>query len=351
MPGTRTMNLAERTAHTATRSLRTGVVMLLAFACTARAFETSRCPLADGFDYPVGKPDAAGYYKSRGYYPNGHLGEDWNGRGGGDSDLGDPIYAIGNGVVVHSDNVGVGWGNVVIVRHAFRDASGKIEMVDSLYGHLLERKVKLHQIVQRGQLVGTMGSNNGMYFVHLHLEVRKNLQIGMNRSQFARDYSNYYSPSQFISAHRQLPSSLQKMEIPTNTFAPYGKTLAEADLGSGGSKGLNIPVFQGNPTLPSVRLTPTASIRPPTSTAAIAARSGTASKSATATASKSGGAPKPGTSSSAGSRAAAPTSPPPARPAPTPPASAKPDEDFWTRLKSKLKQGRLTEEPGQRAGR
>lgn len=339
MPGTTTMNLAGRVTESTMSSLGAAmaIAMLLASAIVAEAFETIRCPLADGFDYPVGKPDAAGYYKSRGYYPNGHLGEDWNGRGGGDSDLGDPIYSIGNGVVVHSDNVGVGWGNVVIVRHAFRDASGKIDMVDSLYGHLQERKVKLHQIVQRGQLVGTMGSNNGMYFVHLHLEVRKNLQIGMNRSQFARDYSNYYSPSQFISAHRQLPSSLQKVEIPINTFAPYGKTLAEVDRGSGGAKGLNIPVFQGNPTLPSVRLTPTASIRPPTSTTSTNGKSVQTSKAGTV---KGGGNPAPPAPSVATSRPVSPPSLP-----------QKPDEDFWTRLKSKLKQGRLTEEPDQRAVR
>ena len=39
----------------------------------------------DGFDFPVGKPDSEGYYRSRGYRPNGHLGEDWNGKGGGNT--------------------------------------------------------------------------------------------------------------------------------------------------------------------------------------------------------------------------------------------------------------------------
>lgn len=336
MPGTETMNLADRMAKPAKRSLWTGVVVMLACACacTASAFQTIRCPLADGFDFPVGKPDANGYHKARGFFPNGHLGEDWNGNGGGDTDLGDPIYAMGNGIVLHSDNVGVGWGNVVIVRHAFRDASGKIDMVDSLYGHLQERKVKLHQIVQRGQLVGTMGGNNGMYPVHLHFEIRKNLQIGMNRSQFARDYSNYYSPTQFISARRQLPSSLQKVEIPINTFAPYGKTLADANLESGGGKNINVPVFRGDTGLPSVRLTPTASIRPPSEQ----------SKSK-----------KPSTTSGTGadgSSVPSPSSPTPSQPvtkSSTPPApTVKTDEDFWARLKSKLKQGRLTDETNSR---
>lgn len=208
----------------------------------AGAADTIRCLLADGFDFPVGKPDAEGYYKYRGFWPNGHLGEDWNGKGGGNSDLGDPIYSIGRGVVVLSEDVKVGWGNCVIVRHAYRDATGKIDMIDSLYAHLLERKVRVNEVVERGQLVGTMGGNNGMYAVHLHFEIRKNLQIGMNRSQFARDYSNYHSPTTFINAHRQLQASFQKVDIPVKTFAAYGKTLAD-DPPSGSGRGVTIPIF------------------------------------------------------------------------------------------------------------
>ena len=219
------------------------------FSITAHA-ATVRCQLADGFDFPVGKPDGDGYYKFRGFTPYGHLGEDWNGRGGGDSDLGDPIYSIARGVVVLSENVGVGWGNVVIVRHAFRDESGRISMVDSLYGHLHERKTRVNQVVERGQLVGTMGSNNGMYAVHLHLEIRKNLQIGMNRSQFGRDYSNYYSPTQFINAHRTLPAGFARVDIPVNTFAAYGQSLSATETSgvTRTSRGLSIPIYRGGKT-------------------------------------------------------------------------------------------------------
>ncbi len=218
--------------------------------------ETARCYLAEGFDYPVGKPNAVGYYKARGFWPNGHLGEDWNGGSGGDSDEGDPIYAMGNGIVVFSDDVRVGWGNCVIIRHVYREATGKIEMVDSLSGHLLERKVKVGQLVEKGQLIGLMGGNNGMYPVHLHFEVRKNLNIGMNRSQFARDYSNYYSPTAFIEAHRHLSADSKRYEIPINTFAPYGGEVtgdqksAAGVTSSGGvirtGKGLSIPVINGS---------------------------------------------------------------------------------------------------------
>ena len=121
----------------------------------AQSYTSAR--LADGFDYPVGKPDAYGYYVYRGFSQNGHLGEDWNGNGGGNSDEGDPIYSIANGIVVFSEDYARGWGNVVIVRHAYRGKSGQVEFVDSLYGHLKVRSVKLGQQVTRGQVVGTMG--------------------------------------------------------------------------------------------------------------------------------------------------------------------------------------------------
>src|SRR5688500_6139011 len=91
--------------------------------------------LANGFDLPVGKPDGEGYYKARGYRPNGHLGEDWNGKGGGDTDLGDPVYSCAHGVVVYAQNFGHGWGNVVIIRHVYEEG-GQQKHVDSLYGHL-----------------------------------------------------------------------------------------------------------------------------------------------------------------------------------------------------------------------
>lgn len=208
-----------------------------------------RCQLADGFDFPVGKPNADGYYKSRGYWPNGHLGEDWNGKGGGDSDLGDPIYSTARGVVVISENVGVGWGNCVLIRHAYRDATGKIAMVDSLYAHLHQRMIKVGQTVEKGQIVGTMGGNNGMYLVHLHFEMRKNLRIGMNRSQYARDNSNYYSPTDFINKHRVLPTSFQKYPIPLGLFAPYGRSLADAR--SDGETTVKVPTLPtSRPDLP-----------------------------------------------------------------------------------------------------
>ena len=178
--------------------------------------------LADGFDFPVGKPNAVGYHKARGMTPNGHLGDDWDGDGGGNTDLGDPIWCIGTGVVVLAGNMHMGWGNVVMVRHSFREpAEGNaIRTVDSLYGHLDTILVRVGQVLARGQQLGTMGTAFGLYDAHLHFEVRKNINIGMFRSQFARDYSNYYDPTEFVNDHRQLRGGGNAL-IALNTFRPY----------------------------------------------------------------------------------------------------------------------------------
>jgi murein DD-endopeptidase MepM/ murein hydrolase activator NlpD len=179
--------------------------------------ESAFTKLADGFDFPVGKPDAKGYYKARGFRSHGHLGEDWDGLGGGDTDLGDPIYCIGDGVVVFARDCKLGWGDVIIVRHAFREG-GRIKNIDSFYGHLQRMLVHQGQTVARGQQIATMGNARGLYDAHLHLEIRKNIEIGMSRAAFARDFNNYFDPTQFIMSRRTLRGGGGTYRIAMNTF-------------------------------------------------------------------------------------------------------------------------------------
>jgi murein DD-endopeptidase MepM/ murein hydrolase activator NlpD len=184
---------------------------------SSRSMETASTRLADGFDFPVGKPEAEGYYKARGYRPGGHQGEDWDGVRGGDTDLNDPIYCIGDGIVVFARDVHLGWGNVVIIRHAYRE-NGEVKHIDSLYGHLNSFSVSRGQRVARGQQIGKMGTAHGQYDAHLHLEIRKNLEIGMSRSKFQKNFSNYYDPSQFIASHRHLAGGGASFKVAMNTF-------------------------------------------------------------------------------------------------------------------------------------
>jgi len=181
--------------------------------------------LADGFDAPVGKPSGVGYYKARGLRlkPPVHFGEDWNGTRGGDTDLGDPVYACGDGIVIFSFDIAAGWGNVVIIRHAFRDpASGAVKFIDSLYGHLERRMAKLGQEVKRGQQVGTIGNNRGMYPAHLHFEMRHNLRIGMHRDSVTRTMDNWADPTEFINKFRRLNKEFRQVAAPIGTFQAYG---------------------------------------------------------------------------------------------------------------------------------
>ncbi len=183
-----------------------------------------RMKLADGFDYPVGKPDAKGYYKARGMRLTRpvHFGEDWNGLGGGDSDLNDPIYACGDGVVTFAADVKVGWGRVVLIRHAYREpATGQVKYVDSQYGHLRSILVKKGDLVKRGQKIGTMGNNRGMYAAHLHFEIRYNLMIGMFRESVSKSTKNWADPTKFIKAHRRLKKEWRPVVVPTGTYKVY----------------------------------------------------------------------------------------------------------------------------------
>jgi len=105
----------------------------------------------------------------------------------------------------------------VIVRHAYRDG-GSVHNVDSLYGHLQKILVRKGQAVKRGQQIAAIENAHGLYDAHLHLEVRKNIEIGMSRDKFAQDQSNYFDPSQFIAAHRHLPGGGASYKVAMNTF-------------------------------------------------------------------------------------------------------------------------------------
>lgn len=204
---------------------------LVAGPVTAAEGDSARVRVADGFDFPVRKPDATGAYKSRGYRAHGHLGEDWN-TGPGDQDLGEPVYSIAHGIVVLARDVRLGWGNVVIVRHAYPDGGG-VAVIDSLYGHLQEIAVTEGQQVGRGDRLGTIGNNRGMYDAHLHFEIRKNIELGMNRACYARDSTNYHDPTTFIGARRALEAGPRHSVIAINTFKTPSEAYAAATKNGG----------------------------------------------------------------------------------------------------------------------
>jgi murein DD-endopeptidase MepM/ murein hydrolase activator NlpD len=172
---------------------------------------------ADGFDLPVNPPNGNGFIKSRGFRAHGHLGEDWGVTGGRGRSLGHPVYSIGNGLVVLARDIRADWGNVVIVRHAWIQ-NGKIHFADSLYAHLDRITVREGQQVTRGQQIGTIGNNHGMYPPHLHFEIHKDLSIGVNHAQGTRDLRSYWLPTEFIMARRHLGGGGRKVPTPAANF-------------------------------------------------------------------------------------------------------------------------------------
>src|SRR5919198_3129762 len=83
--------------------------------------ELASLPIAARFDYPLGSEHGAFAYNAQRFTENHHLGDDLNGIGGENSDLGDPIYAVADGRVLLARDAGAGWGNVIIVLHAYLD--------------------------------------------------------------------------------------------------------------------------------------------------------------------------------------------------------------------------------------
>lgn len=181
---------------------------------------------ADGFDMPVGKPDAVGYYRSRGLIIGRHMGDDWNGNGMGNSDLGAPVYSTAHGLVVFARNARMGWGNTVIIRHVYWK-NMKWNYVDSFYTHLHQVFVREGQQVRRGQLVGSIGTNFGMYTAHLHFEIRKNLRIGINQGSYRKDLSNYHRPYDFILGHRKVSGGNRPVKVPKDTFRLQSRSVDE----------------------------------------------------------------------------------------------------------------------------
>ncbi len=139
-----------------------------AFA-TLSPLELALAPTDPLLDFPMGGRHGALTYNAQPFLENSHLGDDHNGIGGGNSDLGDSAYASTSGSVVYAGWAGDGWGNVVILQHRRKADDLPYQ---TLYSHLDRISVYVGQILQRGEKLGTVGNARGKYLAHLHYEVR-----------------------------------------------------------------------------------------------------------------------------------------------------------------------------------
>ena len=165
--------------------------------------ELASLPTAARFDFPLGNENGAMSYNAQRFTENRHLGDDLNGIGGENSDLGDPIYCIADGRVLLARDGGPGWGNVIIVLHAYLD-HGEREFVQSYYAHVDQILVHVDEEVRRGQKIATVGTAGGRYFAHLHFEMREFVTPFIGPG-YREDTRGWINPSAFIEAHRGAP--------------------------------------------------------------------------------------------------------------------------------------------------
>jgi murein DD-endopeptidase MepM/ murein hydrolase activator NlpD len=78
---------------------------------------------------------------------------------------GTPIYATADGRVTTACNLGNGFGNHVEINHGYG--------YETLYGHMVRVKVRVGQLVKRGEVIGWVGSTGKSTGPHVHYEVHK----------------------------------------------------------------------------------------------------------------------------------------------------------------------------------
>ncbi|MEY2480668.1 MAG: hypothetical protein QOI04_1595 [Verrucomicrobiota bacterium] len=179
------------------------------------AIELAALPTATRFDFPLGSENGALTYNAQPFTQNKHLGDDLNGIGGENSDLGDPVFAVAEGHVILAREAGPGWGNVIIVLHAYIDKSER-KYVQSYYAHLQTMLVKRGDNVRRGQQIATVGTANGRYFAHLHFEMREFITPFIGPG-YRQDTRGWLDPTAFIQQHRGAPENdVGRPALPAN---------------------------------------------------------------------------------------------------------------------------------------
>lgn len=142
-----------------------------------------------------------------------HPGEDFNGPGGGNSDLGMPVYPICAGEVSFISPIGkpnYGWGNLVYVKHNMKEYFSSFgvpqpewcpDFVWSQYAHLEDVNVVEGQKVDQREPIATLGGTGGWY-AHLHHEIRKRPLGVWYYPDKTKDADwinkNYFEPSEFV---------------------------------------------------------------------------------------------------------------------------------------------------------
>jgi murein DD-endopeptidase MepM/ murein hydrolase activator NlpD len=78
---------------------------------------------------------------------------------------GTPVFATGDGVIKRADNTASGFGNHIVIQHGYG--------YETLYAHLSRYNKRVGQHVNRGDIIGFVGSTGRSEGPHCHYEVHK----------------------------------------------------------------------------------------------------------------------------------------------------------------------------------
>lgn len=165
--------------------------------------ELASLPIATRFDFPMGTEHGAFAYNAQPFTENRHLGDDLNGIGGENSDMGDPVFAIADGRVILAGEGGPGWGKIATIMHAYLE-NGARKYVQSYYAHVETLLVEEGQDVRRGEQIATVGNADGRYLAHLHFEMREFITPFVGPG-YRDDTRGWINPGEFIRQHRGAP--------------------------------------------------------------------------------------------------------------------------------------------------
>lgn len=113
---------------------------------------------------------------------------------------GTPVYATGNGRIERADNRSAGYGNHIRVDHGYG--------YTSLYAHLFKYNVSVGQQVQRGDIIGYIGSTGRSQGPHLHYEIFKE----DNRINPINFYYGHLSPEEFDKVLKKAQQENQSLD-------------------------------------------------------------------------------------------------------------------------------------------
>ena len=185
----------------------------------ASAWQSAEIPSALRFDPPLGTESSGLVYNAQKFWEMNenrgghHTGDDLNGIGGMNTDLGDPVFSTADGLVLYAGEPSPGWGKLVVIAHKTPDG----KTLHSMYAHLNRIDVTPGALIARGGKVGTVGTANGYYPAHLHFEMRASDSVDIGAG-YAANPLNRLDPLGTV-------ASLRNAEADDLSPSPLARTL------------------------------------------------------------------------------------------------------------------------------